>query len=136
MSRSLNNKITEEVMPSLQGVIPSSMETCSAQGIPNTTAISQVFYVDETHVAISHQFFNKTTGNISENPHARVVITCPLTYKLRKLLLRFVESQNSGEIFEQMKMQLDIISTMQHKEGVFVLRSADIYEIISLELLE
>ncbi len=132
----LNNKITEEVMPSLQGVIPSSMESCSAQGIPNTTAISQVFYVDETHVAISHQFFNKTTRNVSENPYVRVVITCPLTYKLRKLLLRFVESQSSGDIFEQMKLQLDVISTMQHKEGVFILRSADIYEIISLEVLQ
>jgi len=130
------NKITEDIMPSLQGVIPSCLETCSAQGIPNTTAVSQVFYVDENHVAVSHQFFNKTKHNISENPVARVIITCPVTYKLRKLLLRFIESQNSGEIFEQMRLQLDVISTTQHKEGIFKLRSADIFEVLSIETLE
>jgi hypothetical protein len=136
MSSAINNKITEEVMPSLQGVIPSSMATCSLQGIPNNTAVSQVFYVDETHVAISHQFFNKTIRNINENPFACLVVTCPINYKLRKLLLRFVESKTTGEIFDNMKLQLDVIASMQHKEGVFVLQSADIYEVISLEVLE
>jgi hypothetical protein len=55
---------------------------------------------------------------------------------LRKLLLRFVESKTTGEIFDNMKLQLDVIASMQHKEGVFVLQSADIYEVISLEVLE
>lgn len=132
----LTAKITEDVYPSLQGIIPSSMATCSLQGIPNNTAISQVFYVDENHVAISNQFFNKTTHNIKENPIACVIITCPIHYKLRKLLLRFVESQNSGKVFEKMKLQLEIIASMQQKEGIFILQSAHIYKVISLEVLE
>ena len=52
--------ITEEHLPCLQGMFPSWMTTCSSKGEPNTTVISQVWYVDEEHVALSFQFFNKT----------------------------------------------------------------------------
>ena len=52
--------ITEQHLPAMQGLIPACVTTCSAAGEPNTTVISQVWYVDEDHVALSHQFFNKT----------------------------------------------------------------------------
>lgn len=136
MSSGIQYTITEDVLPSLQGVVPSSMVTCSLAGIPNNTPISQVFYVDENHVAISHQFFKKTLQNIQENPVMCIIITCPIEYKLRKLMLRFKETQESGEIFESMKLQLDIIATRQGKEGVFVLKAAEIFEILSIETLE
>jgi hypothetical protein len=87
-------------------------------------------------VALSHQFFNKTAGNIKENPVLCAIITCPIEYKMRKLLLRFVESQSEGEIFEKMKLELEAIETIQQKTGLFILRSADIYELISVETLE
>ena len=56
--------ITEEHIPCLQGMFPSTVTTCSSGGEPNTTVISQVWYVDEEHVALSFQFFNKTKNNI------------------------------------------------------------------------
>ncbi len=132
----VTNRLTEDVFPSLQGVIPSSMVTSSLLGVPNNMAVSQVFYVDETHVAVSNQFLNKTKRNIQENPVVCVIITCPVEYILRKLILRYVESQDTGEIFENMKLQLEVIAGMQHKEGVFSLLSADIYELISIETLK
>ena len=129
------NLITEDVLPSLQGRFPSPVATCSLDGVPNATAISQVYYVDANHVALSRQFFNKTVRNIAENPMACVMVTCPVTYKFRKINLRFVESQTSGEIFEKMKLQLDIIASMQKRTGLFKLQSSDIYEVVSIEVL-
>ena len=37
-----------------EGVIPAMMATCSLEGEPNITEISQVHLVDEKHVALSH----------------------------------------------------------------------------------
>ena len=52
--------IQEKHLPSLQGMFPSWITSCSKDGEPNTTVISQIWYVDEKHVALSFQFFNKT----------------------------------------------------------------------------
>ena len=58
--------IKDKHMPALQGMFPSWITSCSSDGEPNTTVISQIWYVDEKHVALSFQFFNKTKKNISE----------------------------------------------------------------------
>lgn len=124
--------ITDEMLPSLQGVIPSIVGTCSLAGIPNVTYISQVFHVNESHVALSYQFFNKTIRNVRENPVLCALVTCPVTYSLYKLMLRFVESRTSGEIFEEMSLQLEAIASMHGKTGIFQLQAADIYQILSI----
>ncbi|OQP64246.1 hypothetical protein A3860_19915 [Niastella vici] len=124
--------ITEEMMPAFEGVIPAVIASCSADGIPNVTYISQVYYVDEQHVAISRQFFNKTICNITENPMAQVILTCPVTYAIYKMLLRFRESQSLGPVFEEMTLQLEVIAGVQGKSGVFHLLAADIYEILEI----
>lgn len=125
--------LTEEMTPSLQGVVPAVLASASASGIPNVTYISQVYYVDETHVALSRQFFNKTIRNINENPIACVVITCPVTYMIYKLQLRFQESQTSGEIYDSMFLQLQVIAGQQGMADTFALQAADIYEILQIE---
>ena len=56
--------LPDEIKPAMQGVIPSHVVTCSRDGTPNASAISQVYYVDPDHVALSHQFFNKTKRNL------------------------------------------------------------------------
>jgi len=62
--------LPDEIKPAMQGVIPSHVVTCSLDGTPNITAVSQVYYVDSDHVALSYQFFSKTIKNIRENPRA------------------------------------------------------------------
>jgi hypothetical protein len=57
-------RLPNEIRPVLDNGIPAIMVTCSADGVPNTTVISQVYYVDDAHVALSFQFFSKTIRNV------------------------------------------------------------------------
>jgi hypothetical protein len=125
----------EDLMPALQGVIPTIVATSSLEHTPNVTYISQVYYVDEHHVALSYQFFNKTIKNVRKNPVLVAVVTCPIDYILYKLTLRYKESQASGEIFENMEMQLEALAHVLQKPGIFKLKAADIYEVLSIEIL-
>ena len=67
-----NVKLPNEIRAVMDNGIPAVVVTCSSDGIPNATIISHVHYMDESHVALSFQFFNKTIRNVRENPHACV----------------------------------------------------------------
>jgi hypothetical protein len=125
----------ESIMSALDGVIPTVVATASLDHIPNSTYISQVYYVDECHVALSYQFFNKTIKNVRENPVLVCIVTCPVHYILYKLTLHYKESQTVGEIFENMEMQLEALAHVKRNQGIFKLRAADIYQVISIEEL-
>lgn len=121
------------MLPAMQGIIPCVLTTCNADGTPNVTAISQVFYVDEKHIAISRQFFNKTSRNLETNPQVTVMITNPQDFSFWKMHLKFIESKTDGPVYENMSMQLEAIASMQGMADVFKLRSADICEVLHLE---
>jgi hypothetical protein len=57
-------RLPEEIRPVMENGIPAQVGTCSADGIPNATDISRVYHVDPQHVALSNQFFSKTSGRI------------------------------------------------------------------------
>jgi hypothetical protein len=125
----------EQIMPALQGVIPTIVATSSLEHVPNVTYISQVYYVDASHVALSYQFFNKTIRNVRENPILVAIVTCPVEYELYRIEMRYIESQTSGDIFDNMAMQLEALAIQHKKEGIFKLKAADIYEVISINVL-
>jgi uncharacterized protein len=124
-----------EIRPVLENGIPAVMVTCSADGIPNVTVISQVYYVDEHHAALSFQFFNKTIRNVRENPHAYVCISDIAGQAAWILQLMFERSETEGAIFDAMDMQIEAIASVTGMSGIFKLRAADIYRVLSVDRL-
>jgi hypothetical protein len=131
----IGSLITKGMQPALQGVIPSALATCAADGTPNATFISQVFYVDDRHVALSFQFMNKTWRNLQENPVATVVITCPATFSEWKLRLWFLERQTEGPLFDHMEMLLHAMSSMLRTKAEFSFQSALLCRVESVQVV-
>lgn len=127
--------IPDQMKSAMLGIIPTCMSTCSPDGEPNTTYISQVWYVDPHHLAVSCQFFNKTTRNVRNNPPAHIMTTCVETYALWRVRAHFVQAQTSGPLYDEMADQLDVIASMSGMEDVFRLISADIYKVEQVDLL-
>ncbi len=124
--------LPEEIMAAMQGVIPSHVVTCASDGTPNATAISQVYYVDPEHIALSHQFFNKTVRNVRANPRALAWVISPKTLDAWDLEIEFDHAETSGPVFDALDMQIEAIASLVGLKGVFKLRSADIYRVVSV----
>ncbi len=122
----------EALAPCFQGLIPATLYTCSADGIPNSAYLSHVDYVDPSHVALSFQFFNKSRRNVAENPNALVRVVDPDTQQGWELRLKLVRSETSGPIFERMWLRIEAIASYCGMKGIFKLKAADIYEVLSV----
>jgi len=125
-----------DIRACFEGAIPAVVATCDAAGTPNVAYISQVYYVDERHVALSFQFFNKTRQNILANPHATVLLLHPLTARFYRLRIRYLRTETGGALFEGMKAQLAGIASHTGMEGVFRLLGSDVYEVEEVEEVE
>lgn len=122
-----------DLRDAIDGVIPATLCTCDTAGMPNTAYVSQVFYVDEQHVAVSFQFFNKTRKNILDNPQVTVLVIDPTTAQQWRLHLRYLRTEDSGPVFESMKAQLAGIASHIGMDSVFKLRGADLYRVERIE---
>jgi len=125
--------IPAEAKPSMQGAFQSILATCNPDGTPNITSVSQVWYVDPTHVAVSFQFFNKTVQNLRANPQASIRLFDPNGTDHWAIDARFVREETEGPTFDAMEMQLEAIASMTGMEGVFKLKGAHIYEVLRIE---
>jgi predicted pyridoxine 5'-phosphate oxidase superfamily flavin-nucleotide-binding protein len=112
-------------------VIPPVIATCSGDGEPNVTHLSQLFFVDDDHVATSNQFFGKSTANLEENPRAAVLVTDSQTYDTYHLDLEFLRTETSGPVFDELRHNIEAIAALMGKQDVFALRGADVYRVTS-----
>ena len=129
------SELPDEIKPAMQNGLPVLLGTCSAAGVPNATVLSQIYYVDSTHVALSFQFFNKTVRNVRENPAAIACVTDMVGYTSWMLDLHFDHSESEGPIFDEMDMQIEAIASATGMAGIFKLKAADIYRVSSVEKL-
>jgi len=125
----------DSIRACLEGVVPSLIATCATDGTPNVTYVSQVHYVDRSHVALSFQFFNKTRENILANPRATVYLLDPHVGGRWVLQVRYLRTETSGGLFERMKAHLAGIASHTGMAGVFKLQGADVYEVLEIEHL-
>ena len=89
-----------------EGVIPSIIATSAADGVPNIAYLSHVVRVDEAHIALSNQFFAKTTANLRANPLASLLVVSARDGRQFRLDVTWVETREDGPLFERIAHQL------------------------------
>jgi hypothetical protein len=117
------------------GVVPAVIATCSPEGIPNITFLSIVHGVDDSHLALSFQFFNKTRENILANPKAQILLIEPKKMEQYRIDVRYERTDYAGAVFERMRTNLDAVASQTGMAGVFHLQGADIYRVLRVEKL-
>jgi predicted pyridoxine 5'-phosphate oxidase superfamily flavin-nucleotide-binding protein len=118
-----------------EGAVPAVIATAAADGTPNITYLSRVRCVDDERVALSNQFFSKTQRNLAENPRASVLVVDPVSYEQYRLELAYERTERRGPIFEQLRADVDIVAAYSNMQDVFKLRAADIYRVLTIELI-
>ena len=113
-----------------EGVIPASVCSCSCDGLPNVTYLSIVHRLDENHVGLSFQFFNKTRKNMQENPRAQVIVVAPGTADQYRIDLRYLRTETDGPAFERMRVRLEAVASQTGMSRVFRLRGVDVFEVL------
>ena len=122
-----------DIRACLEGAVPAQMATCADDGTPNVAYLSQVFYVDEQHVALSFQFFNKTRQNILANPRGTLLVLDPSSAAFHRLHIHYLRTETEGPLFERMRAQLAGIASHEGMADVFRLRGSDVYRVESIE---
>jgi putative methionine-R-sulfoxide reductase with GAF domain len=123
----------DAIRTALDGAIPATVATCAPDGTPNVSYVSQVYYVDPQHVALSYQFFNKTRQNVLATRHAMVLVIDPESFARYRLAIEYVRVETSGPLFERMKAHLAGIASHTGMVGVFKLQGADVYRVLAVE---
>lgn len=121
------------IREALEGAIPGVMTTCDSVGMPNVAFLSQAHYVDDAHIALSYQFFNKTRRNILAHPHGQLIVVDPRTGQMHRMRLRYLRTESEGALFERMRAHLEGIASHTGMTGVFRLLGSDIYRVNALE---
>jgi adenylate cyclase len=118
-----------------EGVIPAVVATVAADGTPNVTYLSRVRMVDDERIALSNQFFSKTSRNLAENPRASVMLVDPVSYRQYRLALAYERTERRGRVFELLHEDVAAVAALQGMQDVFKLRAADIYRVLSIEVV-
>ena len=116
----------------MEGVVPPSLCTVSADGMPNVAYLSLAEYVDPQHIALSYQFFNRSRENVLATRRASLTLDDPYTGAGVVMQLEYLRTETEGPTFERLRAKLAGIASHIGMEKVFHLRGADIHKVIEL----
>jgi hypothetical protein len=122
-----------ELTRCFEGEVPSMLATADAEGVPNLGHISQVFLVDDQHVAISNQFLAKSARNLAVNPLAVMIVVDPDTLCSFKLFARYLRNEASGPTFESVKRSIDAIAALSGMSDVFALKGVEVFRVLDVQ---
>ena len=120
----------DSIAACFEGIVPASVCSCSREGLPNVTYLSIVHRLDERHVGLSFQFFNKTRKNTRENPRVQLIVVRPATAEQFRLDLKYLRTETDGQAFDGMRVRLDAVASQTGMSRVFKLRGMDVYEVL------
>jgi len=127
-------RLPDEIRSVMENGVPVVLATCSKDGVPNVSIVSEVYYVDPERVALSFQFFSKTIRNVRENPKASLILNDILGGRRWVLRVDYERSETSGPVFDAMDLQIEAIASVTGMSGIFKLRAADIYKVVSVDV--
>ncbi|HLG12538.1 MAG TPA: GAF domain-containing protein [Dehalococcoidia bacterium] len=119
-----------EIDACFQGAVPAMLATVSAAGVPNVTDISIVTRIDDDHIALSRQFFNKTIANLQANPRGQVVLIDGQTGRQYKVDFEFERTETEGPLFDRMSARLEAVASQEGMSKVFKLGAADVCRVL------
>lgn len=114
-----------------QGVIPSYLATCSADGEPNVTGVSIVHLLSPDRVGVSCQFMNKSLKNLRETGRAQLLTLEPRTLAEYRIDLRFERLIDSGPVFDKMDATLVGVASQSGMVGTFALAGVVEFEVLA-----
>ena len=65
---------------------------------------------------------------------ACVLLVDPLTYAQYRLMLRYERTERRGPVFDRLQLDIDTVAALTGMQGVFKLRSADIYRVVEIDV--
>ena len=116
----------------MEGVVPPSLATASADHVPNVGYLSLAEYVDPLHVALSYQFFNRSRENVLATKRASLTLDDPYTGAGVVLQLEYERTETEGPVFERLRAKLMGVASHVGMDTVFHLRGADIYRVLEM----
>lgn len=129
----MSARLPEEIRAVMDNGVPVVLATCSADGVPNVSIVSEVYWVDPERVALSFQFFSKTIRNVRENPRAQLILNDHPAGRRWVLDLAYDHSETEGPVFDAMEMQIEAIASVTGMSGIFKLQAADLYRVLGVE---
>src|SRR4051812_314120 len=128
----INKVLSKQIKQALDDVFPSYIMIVSKDGLPTNTALSQVCYVDERHIALPVQTFIKTRHTAQGVPDIFAEVVDPVTLRNWNLEIKYLNTVEQGPIFEKMAVKLAKIFSLVGMENLFHLRGAEIYEVVAV----